>query len=108
MMKQLGFVKELMPLVLSGKKNTTWRINDKRDLSVGDIIECVEMVTREPFAKMKITSVKNTTFGEMSEEDMEGHEKFSSEKEMLDTYSRYYKQEVTASTPVKVVKFVLI
>ena len=47
-------------------------------------------------------------FEELTKKDWEGHEKFDSEKEMYDTYSRYYKQKVTKDTPVKVIKFEII
>lgn len=107
-MKQLGFVKELIPLVLSGQKYISWRVNDDKDLSANDTIQLVEMITREPFAKAKIISVKNTTFGKLTPDDRDGHEKFTSEKEMLDTYSGYYGQKITADTPLKVIKFKLI
>lgn len=108
-MKQLGFVQELIPLVLSGEKYITWRsIPDDKDLSVGDIVECVEAKTLQPFAKIKLITVKITTFGNMTEDDRNGHEKFSSEKELYDTYSRYFGQNVTKDTPVKVIKFKLI
>lgn len=108
-MKQLGFVKELIPLVLSGKKNITWRRgDDEKNLSSGDIIECVETKSRKPFCRIRLISIRDTTFGNIAEDDKKGHETFSSEKEMYNTYSRYFEQKVTEDTAVKVIKFELI
>ncbi|KHO48058.1 MAG: PUA-like protein [archaeon GW2011_AR5] len=108
-MKQLGFVSELIPLVLSGEKTITWRRQPYDfDILPGDVLEFVESVTRKPFARAKIVSVNNTTFGGMRHEDKEGHEKFVSEEEMYRTYSGYFGYSVTGSSLVKVIKFKLI
>jgi len=106
-MKRLKFSEPLPGLVLEGKKDTTWRINDDKDLSVNDILSLCFNDERE-FAKAKIIWTKETTFGNFTKEDKEGHEPFSSEKEMYETYSKYYKINVKPDTRVKVIKFKLI
>jgi len=106
-MKTLKFKKVLSELILGGKKNTTWRLFDDKNLSVGDSVSFLVQETLEEFARVKITYVKETTFGEFTDEDWDGHEKFSSEKEMYKTYSGYYNREVTSTSPVKVIKFEL-
>jgi len=60
------------------------------------------------FARAKITSVRETSFEELTDDDWDGHEKFNSEKEMYKTYSGYYNCEVTENNSVKVIKFKLI
>ena len=52
--------------------------------------------------------MKETVFGELTDEDWKGHEKFESEKKMYDTYSKYYNQKVGENSPVKIIKFKLI
>ena len=47
-------------------------------------------------------------FCDLTEEDWQGHEKFSSEEEMHETYGRYYKQPVDQDTIVKIINFDLI
>ena len=104
-MKTLKFRKELSELILTGEKNTTWRLFDDKNLSIGDVLSFLVWETLEEFAKVKITSVKETTFGELTDEDWNGHEKFSSNEEMYKTYSKYYNRQVASDSPVKIIKF---
>jgi len=91
-MKKLKFANPLPELVLNKKKDTTWRINDEKDLNVNDELSLcygdLENKDQE-FAKAKIIWVKDTTFENLTNEDREGHEKFNSEEEMYKTYSKY-------------------
>jgi len=50
-MKQLKFSEPLSYLILSGKKDITWRINDNKNISVGDLISLCYNDGKE-FAKM--------------------------------------------------------
>ena len=106
-MKQLKFSEPLPSLILTGKKDATWRINDDKNLAKNDILSLCRINGKE-FAKAKVLWTKETAFGKLSKEDKEGHEKFSSEDEMYKTYSGYYKTKVTPETKVKVIKFMLI
>ena len=103
----LRFAEPLPSLVLSGKKNTTWRINDDKDLQPGDILSCC-FTNNEEFAKAIITSVKHTTFQHLTQEDKQGHESFLSEEEMYKTYTGYYNFQVTPETLLKVIKFKIL
>lgn len=107
-MKQLGFIEELIPLVKSGEKTVTWRVNDDKNLSAGDTIEAVEAVTRKPFCKIELLSVRTTTFGKLSEDDWKGHEKFPTKQAMYDQYTKNYGFAIGPETPLKVIKFRLI
>jgi len=106
-MNQLKFSKPLPKLILSGKKNTTWRINDNKNIQESDKLSLCDNEGKE-FAKASVISVKEKTFGELNEKDKEGHEKFSSDQEMYGTYSSYYNIKVTPETQVKVIKFKII
>jgi hypothetical protein len=105
-MKRLKFVEDLVPLVLSGEKDTTWRIDDDKDLSCGDILSLIR-VSGEEFTRAEILWVKETKFAYLSDEDKQGHEKFGSMQELYDSYLKYYKKEVGPEYKVKVVKFKL-
>lgn len=107
-MKQVGFIKDLHKLVLGGQKTITWRLWDDKNLQIGDGFICVDMVTREPFAKAKILDVWEKPMGKLTNEDKDGHEKFNSDKEMYETYGSYYKRPVDKNTIVKIIKFKLI
>lgn len=105
MNKRLHFSKELVTLVLSGKKNSTWRLWDDKNLSIGDIVDFLESKNEKLFVTVKITDVIEKKMGELREEDKQGHEKFKDDEEMYKTYSRYYKREVNSNTVVKIIRF---
>ena len=68
-MKVLKFRDNLVPLVLSGEKNSTWRLFDDKDLTVGDDIELQVFVTNNKFAEAKIVEVIEKRFGDLSDDD---------------------------------------
>lgn len=103
-MKILKFSEPLPGLILNGQKNTTWRINDDKEISIGDKISLCYVNGKE-FAKAKVILVNEATFENLTEEDKRGHEKFSSIEEMYKTYSRYYNIKVKPETKVKIIKF---
>lgn len=104
-MKRLRFYTELKNLMLAGEKTKTWRLFDDKDLQEGDMLECVETQTDEVFGHARIVHIKETTLGNLTEEDWEGHERFSSDEEMYQNYAGYYNTQVDASTPVKIISF---
>lgn len=106
-MKLLKFRSQLVPLVLSGQKDITWRLFDDKDLSVGDKVELREFGKDSSFAVAVITKVTEKKFGDLNKLDKDGHELFSSIKEMYDTYSTYYNTDVTPDTYLKVIHFEL-
>src|SRR3989338_3895777 len=105
-MKTLKFAEPLVRLILVGKKDTTWRINDDKDIQENDELSLSYKDGKE-FTKAKVTEVRETMFENLSEKDKEGHETYSSDVEMYETYSSYYHVHVKPSTPVKVIKFKL-
>lgn len=107
-MKIVKFRDYLVPLVLSGEKNSTWRLFDDKNLSVNDSIELREFGKDTPFAKAVITKVIEKPFKELSEEDKAGHETFSSNEQMYETYKGYYNTEVGPNTMVKIIWFKLL
>jgi len=106
-MKRLRFSEPLPELILSGQKNTTWRINDDKNISIDDELSLCSNDGRE-FTRVRVISVKEKTFETLTKEDKEGHEKYSSDEEMYQTYSKYYKMKVTPKTKVKIIKFKLL
>lgn len=104
-MKTLKFRDYLVRLVLSGEKNSTWRLFDDKDLQVGDEIALQVWVTNEIFGHAVITKVVEKPFRELTAGDKAGHEEFENIEEMYATYSKYYKQPVTGDTVVKILWF---
>jgi hypothetical protein len=106
-MKVLKFRDNLMPLILSGQKNSTWRLFDDKSLIVGDEIELKVFGTNDKFAEAKIIKVVEKRFGDLTDNDKEGHEQFKDDSEMYSTYSDYYHLPVDSDTLVKIIWFEL-
>ena len=107
-MKTLKFAGNLIPLIISGKKTSTWRLFDDKNLKVDDRVVFINKSTDQEFATAKIVAVKEKTIDEIKDEDFIGHERFESEEEMLETYRSYYGKDVTGATPVKMIEFIIL
>ncbi|MEI6039969.1 MAG: ASCH domain-containing protein [Candidatus Berkelbacteria bacterium] len=107
-MKTLKFASNLVPLILNGDKTATWRLFDDKDLIKGDKVLFLDQETKELFAEADLIEVKETTFRDLTLQDKDGHEKYITDKEMLETFSKCYNTEVNLNTPLKVVKFKII
>lgn len=110
-MKKLKLDHELAELVLNGKKWSTWRLFDDKDLSVNDEVELIDKAqpdnpeTWHPIGVAVINRIIEKRLGDIGEADMDGSEGFTSRDDMLHTYQRYYGPNVTYDTPVKMVHF---
>ncbi|MFH0889702.1 MAG: ASCH domain-containing protein [Candidatus Aenigmatarchaeota archaeon] len=103
-MKRLKFLDYLPELILTGKKNTTWRVNDEKNIQRGDELSLCNKDGVE-FARAVVIKAKETVFGKLTEDDKKGHENFANNEEMYKTYSRYYKMEIAPETRLKIIKF---
>lgn len=82
-MKTLKFADHLVPRVLSGEKDSTWRLFDDKDLTEGDNLVFINKDNGEQFGTAVILSTKEKKLKELEESDFEGHEKFESHQYML-------------------------
>ncbi len=105
----MKFTEKLVPLILSGEKDVTWRLFDDKDLQTGDDCLFIEKETGKEFAKAKLTEVKETDFENLSKEEINNHDKHErSLAEMIKEFQRYYSEPIDEKTKIKVVSFSLI
>lgn len=104
-MKTLKFAKELVALILSGEKTSTWRLFDDKDLTVGDELEFINKDSGEVFGRGQILDIGEKKLCEITEDDFDGHEKFENNEKMIETYRGYYGSRVDNNTIVKMIKF---
>jgi ribonuclease HI len=110
-MKTLKFDHEYAQLILEGKKTATWRLFDDKDLSVDDVIKVIDKVnpadstTWQVIGTATVTEIVEKKLGSVTDEDMKGHEAYSSKEEMLGKYKDRYGERVTIDTPVKIINF---
>lgn len=106
--KKIHFVPNLIPLILSGKKTSTWRLWDDKKLTEGDVTDFIESGTEKHFATAMLTKVVEKRMGDLAEEDKAGHEKYKSDEGMFKTFEGFYKKKVDSDTKVKIIWFRLI
>lgn len=110
-MKTLKFDHQFAQEILAGNKRATWRMYDDKDLSVNDDIKIIDKVdSKQPeswqvIGRAKVTQIIEKKLGDVTKHDMEKHEAFGSQDEMLEHYRGYYGNRVTAGTPVKIIYF---
>ena len=107
MRKTLKFRDFLADLILEGKKDSTWRLFDDKDLQEGDEVDLVNWNTGEVFGQAELVRVREKTLGTLEPEDFDGHESFASEEEMYASYRTYYGDRVGPESPVKIIRFKL-
>ena len=108
-MKTLKFSPYLVMLILSGKKTSTWRLFDDKNLTTGDDLMLIDRSTGKEFAKATIVSIVERKFKDIGTKDFDGHETYKGEDEMYKVYQGYYKdQKITPETDVKIINFKLI
>lgn len=108
-MKVIKFADNLIPLILSGEKKSTWRLFDDKDLQVGDDFSFVNKQTGKEFAQAVATEVSLKCVCEINGTDFaDGHESYENLDELLKTFQKYYGDCVNENTEVKIVKFQLM
>lgn len=103
----LTFEPPLADLVAQCAKFTTWRVANEQDFQPGDPLTLQVRYEGEKraFGFANITSVRKMTFGTLIPDDFVGHEPFTSHEELVQTYKRYYGDQVSDETPVTVIHF---
>lgn len=107
-MKTVKFRHHLAEMILRGEKTTTWRMFDRKDLQVDDELLFVDSDAGAEFAKARVVEVYETPFGNVIDEDYRGHERYENEEARYAEFRSYYGDRVDASTPLKIVRFVLL
>ncbi len=107
-MKSLKFTPELVKLIKQDEKTTTFRLFDDKDLREGEIIELVEKENDNAFAQAILTSVYEKPIQDLNNDDYDGHGKYESPKKMLTEFRKYYGEDVTPMTLVKIIRFRII
>jgi ribonuclease HI len=99
--------------ILEGKKNTTWRLYDDKDISVDDTLKIIDKNKEDVpsswqvVGQGKVTEIVEKKMGSVTKEDMAmaGHREVKSLDDALRVYQGYYGDRVTLDTPVKIIRF---
>ncbi len=107
-MKTIKFKDFKAKWVLEGVKTSTMRLFDDKDLQEGDELELIDSDSGKIFSRAVITEVISKKLDEIDDVDLDGHEKWGSKDEMLESLKKYYGDKVDWGTMVKVIKFKLL
>jgi len=108
-MKKIKFSDKLTNLILQGKKNSTWRMFDDKNLSEGDELILINKQTGEEFATAVIDKLKEKKLRELEDKDWEGHERYENDEKMLADFRTFYPDKfVDLETMVKIINFRII
>jgi ribonuclease HI len=110
-MKTLKFEHSQAEQIASGEKTSTWRVDNDKNLSVNDEVRLIDKIDPERpetwrvFGVARIDRVIEKRLGDITAEDMEGHERYDSTDEMIAHFKTYYGNDVTPTTPIKLISF---
>lgn len=110
-MKQLKFEHTFAEAIKAGIKTATFRVNDDKDIRVGDVLQLVDKVdgshptTWLITGELTITTIQAVPLEELSKDQISRAESFDSLDEMLQTFRRFYGEHITMSTLVLVLYF---
>jgi len=106
-MKTLKFKHNFVEEVLRGKKTTTWRLFDDKDLTLVDELELIDRDSQQVFAKAVITEIKEKKIKDLTQDELTKHE-YSSMEDIINSHRGYYGDKVYLDTDVKMITFKLI
>lgn len=104
-MKSLKFSNHQVADVVAGKISTTWRLNDDKDLYVGETVQLINSETGCVFGYATIDEINIKYVDNLNESDQVGHEPVNGKDEILEIFRRYYGPKIGPETIVKVVKY---
>lgn len=106
-MKTLKFKHDFVEEILNGRKSTTWRLFDDKDLKINDGVELVDASNGNCFGKAIIIEVKENKILDLTEEELKNHE-YENREKMLESHRKYYGEKVNTESIVKIIKFKLL
>jgi len=110
-MKLLKVSHKIAKLIASGQKNSTWRINDEKNVSVDDEIGIIDKVNPnnidswQVIGQGKVSQVLQKRLSDIKPGDLGIGEDFASKAEMLRTFKKYYGRDINEHTAVKIITF---
>ena len=106
-MKTLKFKHEFVKEILKGKKTTTWRLFDDKNLKNKDELDLIDRESGESFGKAVIIDIQKKKIKELTDQELKNHG-YTSLGDMLDSHRVYYGAKVNLQSEVKIITFKLL
>lgn len=116
-MKKLKLDHQVADLVRQGNLRSTWRLFDDKDLTVNDEVELIDKVkpnqpqTWQVLGAARVKRVVQKRLGEISDDDFQAGAlpgQPDTPEDRLEVCRRYYGENVTLQTPVKMIDFEML
>ncbi|MEI6480772.1 MAG: reverse transcriptase-like protein [Candidatus Saccharibacteria bacterium] len=110
-MKALKLNHEFAQAIVQGKKTSTWRVNDDKDLHVNDMVTLIDKVdplkpeSWTGIGVVQISSILEKRLGEIEKNDVPPHELLPDKTELLKIFQGFYGPQINLETPVKIINF---
>jgi ribonuclease HI len=110
-MKQLKFEHHFAREIIEGKKTVTFRVNDDKDLRVGDKVELVDKVdSNHPKTWtipgiLTISDIESVPLKELTKNQLSSAESFDNLDEMLQSFRRFYGEHISMDSEILVLHF---
>lgn len=92
---------------MKGKKTTTWRLFDDKNLKSKDKLELIDRDSDESFGKAVIIDIQEKKIKDLTDQELKNHG-YASLGDMLDSHRVYYGHRVNLQSEVKIIKFKLL
>jgi len=106
-MKPLKFEQKFVSEILDGRKATTWRLFDDKNLQAGDELELVDRDSGSSFGKAIVTEVVEKLIKDLTSEELVEHG-YENLDAMIRSHREYYGDRVNIESVVKMITFKLI
>jgi ribonuclease HI len=110
-MKTLKLDHDHAQAVLKGLQTATIRLYDDKDLTVNDKVQLVDKIdptdpkSWQPIGVVRIDSIVQKRLGDLDDQDFRSERSYTSKREMLEAYRKYYGPQVDQGSPVKIIRF---
>lgn len=106
-MKYLRFESKFIDKIISWEKKETWRLFDKFDIEVWDVVALVDGDNNKCVGFGKITHVDQKNIDSLVKEELLDHG-YRDKKELILQFRKYYNRVINLNSEIKIIEFELI
>ncbi len=104
-MKILKFAPEQIDKILSNEYTSTWRLADEKNIQVDDEIQLINSENGQSFANIIVDKITIKRISDINETDMVGHAQYETKDDILNSFRKYYGNNISFNSTVKIISF---
>lgn len=106
-MKMLKFKEKLVEKILDGRKTITWRLFDDKDLRAGDQLRLINSDNGVVFGGAEIIDIREKKIKDLNDDELVAND-YNDRNQILEVNKKYYGDQVTDETIIKIIEFKLV